>query len=109
MLFRSGSGGDDGSNNGGDAGRGGDNGANDGPGNDAGGEASGGDGSGVGGSAAVNGENGQVSPLPVGGVQTGGSPAQGSDPLALLLGVGLVMAGLSGLILGRSHRNTSKG
>ncbi len=107
----------DGGDNGGGAGRGGDGGdngggaGNDGNGGDAGNNggdgAFGANGSGGGGSGGEGSGNGQVSPLPVGGVQTGGSPAPDSSPLLLLLGVGLAMAGLGGLILGR--RNTSKG
>ena len=64
---------------------------------------------GSGGSGAGDSGSGQVSPLPVGGVQTGGSPAGSGDPLSLITGAVLTIAGLGGLVLIRSRRSASKG
>ncbi len=109
-----GSGGSDrsGSGSGGSDGSGSGSGGSDGSGS--GGSGSDGSGSGSGGSdGSASGSDGsgsgQVSPLPVGGVQTGGSPAGSGDPLGLITGAMLTIAGLGGLVLIRSRRNAGKG
>ncbi|WP_306254347.1 ice-binding family protein [Ornithinimicrobium cryptoxanthini] len=54
-------------------------------------------------------QNGQISPLPSGGVQTGGSPSEGANGLLLTAGLLASVLGLGGLVMTRPRKTSNSG